>query len=114
MRKSPFLRTVRRFLGATANNSADPKTSVPMAKIGMVSRAEMDFYCESAAGYFGKKGAIVDLGCWMGATSIALARGILSHGSQAGHFGISFRYSLQLVTPEVPIPTTSDISNSPS
>lgn len=85
MRKLPFIRTVRRFLGATANNSADQKTSSPKAKIGMISRAEMDFYCESAAGYFGKEGAIVDLGCWMGATSIALARGILSHGSEAGH-----------------------------
>ena len=50
----------------------------------MVSLAEMDFFRESAARYVGKEGAIVDLGCWLGSTSIALAQGILEH-SQAGH-----------------------------
>jgi hypothetical protein len=47
----------------------------------MVSPAEMDFFRESAARYAGKEGAIVDLGCWLGSTSIALAQGILDHGS---------------------------------
>lgn len=51
----------------------------------MVSPAEMTFFSESAARYFGKEGAIVDLGCWLGSTSIALARGILSHGAKADH-----------------------------
>ncbi|MEN3370039.1 MAG: hypothetical protein V7609_2182 [Verrucomicrobiota bacterium] len=49
----------------------------------MVSSAETAFYSESAARYFGREGAIVDLGCWLGSTSIALAQGILSHGSKA-------------------------------
>jgi hypothetical protein len=44
----------------------------------MVSSAEMDFFGECAARYVGKDGAIVDLGCWFGATSVSLAKGIRS------------------------------------
>jgi len=51
----------------------------------MVSPAEMDFFRESAARYVGKEGAIVDLGCWLGSTSIALAQGLLDHRSKADH-----------------------------
>jgi hypothetical protein len=59
-------------------------TGVSKADIpGMVSSAEMEFFRESAARYFGREGAIVDLGCWLGSTSIALAQGILSHGAKA-------------------------------
>ncbi len=49
----------------------------------MVSPDEITFFSESAARYVGKEGAIVDLGCWLGSTSIALARGILSRGPDA-------------------------------
>jgi len=56
-----------------------PKADIP----GMVSSAEMAFFSESAARYLGREGAVVDLGCWLGSTSIALARGLLSHGSKA-------------------------------
>ena len=49
----------------------------------MVSSDEIAFFNESAARYVGREGAIVDLGCWLGSTSIALAQGILSRGSQA-------------------------------
>ena len=49
----------------------------------MVSPAEMTFFSESAARYVGREGAIVDLGCWLGSTSIALAQGILSRGPAA-------------------------------
>ena len=45
---------------------------------GMISAEETRFYKKSAAGYVGREGAVVDLGCWMGSTSIALAQGILS------------------------------------
>lgn len=51
----------------------------------MVSPAEMDFFRQSAARYVGKEGAIVDLGCWLGSTSIALAQGILSRDPQANN-----------------------------
>ena len=51
----------------------------------MVWSDEMAFFTESAAHYVGKEGAIVDLGCWLGSTSIALAQGILSHGSETDH-----------------------------
>jgi hypothetical protein len=56
-----------------------PKPDIP----GMVSTAEMAFFSESSARYCGKEGAIVDLGVWLGATSVALAQGVLSHGSKA-------------------------------
>jgi len=45
----------------------------------------MAFYSASAARSFGKEGAIVDLGCWLGSSSIALARGILTRDPQAEH-----------------------------
>jgi hypothetical protein len=44
----------------------------------MITSAEIAFFKESAARYVGREGAIVDLGCWLGSTSIALAQGILS------------------------------------
>ncbi len=66
-------------MGAAAAGESAPRPEIP----GMVSLAEMDFFRESAARYVGKDGAIVDLGCWLGSTSIALAQGILEHGSQA-------------------------------
>jgi hypothetical protein len=56
-----------------------PKAEIP----SMVSSDEMAFFSESAARYVGKKGAIVDLGCWLGSTSIALAQGILSRNNGA-------------------------------
>jgi len=43
----------------------------------MITRAEAEFYAATAAARVGKPGVIVDLGCWMGSTSIALARGVL-------------------------------------
>lgn len=45
---------------------------------GMITSDEIAFFKESAARYVGREGAIVDLGCWLGSTSIALAQGILS------------------------------------
>jgi hypothetical protein len=50
----------------------------------MISPAEMAYFRESAARYVGKKGAIVDLGCWLGATSIALAQGADGNDSVFG------------------------------
>ena len=51
----------------------------------MVSSDEIAFFRECASRYVGKEGAIVDLGCWLGATSIALAQGIGSRGSATAH-----------------------------
>jgi hypothetical protein len=76
----PGAKRSRSSMGAAAAGESAPRVEIP----GMVSPAEMDFFRESAARYAGKEGAIVDLGCWLGSTSIALARGILSRGSQAG------------------------------
>jgi hypothetical protein len=86
MRKFPSFRSaVKRIMGSMGHKpvcfsgNGLPKADIP----GMVSSAEMAFFSESAARYFGREGAIVDLGCWLGSTSIALAQGILSHGSKA-------------------------------
>jgi hypothetical protein len=86
MQKFPSFRSaVKRIMGSTGHKPVSgsgngvPKPEIP----GMVSSDEMAFFRESAARYFGKEGAIVDLGCWLGSTSIALAQGILSHGSAA-------------------------------
>src|SRR5687767_642346 len=49
----------------------------------MVSSDEIAFFRECASRYAGKEGAIVDLGCWLGATSIALAQGIASRAPAA-------------------------------
>ena len=69
----------RSSIGALVAGNDAPKAEIP----GMVSPAEMAFFRESAARYVGKEGAIVDLGCWLGSTSIALAQGIQSRGLQA-------------------------------
>jgi len=59
---------------------------VPNAHIpGMITSDEIAFFKESAACYVGREGAIVDLGCWLGSTSIALAQGILSHSPNANN-----------------------------
>lgn len=66
----------RRF---SSSPKETPKPNIP----GMVSPAEMSFFSESAGRYGGSEGAVVDLGCWLGATSIALAQGILQHAPDA-------------------------------
>ena len=85
MRKFPLLRSaVKRVIGSTGHEPVPvPGSGVPKADIpGMVSSDEMAFFTESAARYVGREGAIVDLGCWLGSTSIALAQGILRRGSK--------------------------------
>lgn len=62
-------------------SAVKPKADIP----AMVSSDEMAFFSESAARYAGREGAMVDLGCWLGSTSIALAQGIPSHGSNANY-----------------------------
>jgi len=44
--------------------------------LGMISLAERRFYEDTVRDLSGMEGAIVDLGCWMGASAIALARGL--------------------------------------
>lgn len=88
MRKIPSLRsTAKRILysmgykPASVLENGTSRADVP----GMVSSDEMAFFSKSAARYVGKEGAILDLGCWLGSTSISLAQGILSHGPNAAN-----------------------------
>jgi hypothetical protein len=68
-----ILSPIRHIPVSVVENSV-PKADVP----GMIMSDEIAFFKESAARYVGREGAIVDLGCWLGSTSIALAQGILS------------------------------------
>jgi hypothetical protein len=72
MWKFPF-RLVRRRSGAVLPDAV-PGAQIP----AMITPDESVFYEECAKSSTGKPGAIVDLGCWLGGTSIALARGILN------------------------------------
>ena len=67
----------RIFQPGSGSGTDVPKPEVP----GMVSSDEMAFFSESAARYLGRPGAIVDLGCWLGSTSVSLAQGILGRGN---------------------------------
>ncbi len=51
----------------------------------MIIAAEAAFYRDSAAASVEQEGAIVDLGCWLGATSIALADGLSDHSAAGEH-----------------------------
>ena len=46
----------------------------------MITRSEAEFFSECARGPLPPDGAIVDLGCFMGSTAIALARGLIGSG----------------------------------
>jgi hypothetical protein len=48
---------------------------------GMISLAERRFYSRCVIEKKGDSGSIVDLGCWMGATTVALAHGLTSNRS---------------------------------
>jgi hypothetical protein len=47
----------------------------------MTTPEEQEFFRESARAVAREDGAIVDLGCWMGSTTIALARGVMNSGA---------------------------------
>jgi hypothetical protein len=50
----------------------------------MITEEESRFFQECTARYVGRPGAIVDLGCWFGSTSIALAQGLRSRDPDPG------------------------------
>ncbi len=81
----PSFRSIKQALLILKGSTAEAEGNTPKKEIGMVSRAEIDFFRECAALCFGKPGAIVDLGCWLGSTSVALAQGILSCPSAEDH-----------------------------
>ncbi len=72
MWKFPF-RLVPKRSGALSPDSI-PGAQIP----AMITQDESAFYEECARSSTGKPGAIVDLGCWLGGTSVALARGIMT------------------------------------
>ncbi len=62
-------------------DSAAPM-DVPTSPPGMTTQQELEYYEACAARMAARSGAVVDLGCWMGATAYALARGIVREAGQ--------------------------------
>jgi hypothetical protein len=54
------------------------KLTKPDPYPGMITAAERSFYSRCAASMAAEAGCVVDLGCWMGATTTALAEGLSS------------------------------------
>lgn len=50
--------------------------------ITMISPEEADYFTQLVRGLKGRRGEIVDLGCWLGGTSCALARGLCAAQSE--------------------------------
>ena len=49
--------------------------------LGMTTHAEQSYFEEYARDIYLGTGAIVDLGCWLGSTTIALAKGLAANSS---------------------------------
>ena len=47
--------------------------------VGMTSKTEQDYFAEYGAKIYSGKGEIVDLGCWLGSTTIPLVKGLLKN-----------------------------------
>ncbi len=47
--------------------------------VGMTSKSEQDYFAEYGEKIYSGKGEIVDLGCWLGSTTIPLVRGLLKN-----------------------------------
>jgi hypothetical protein len=71
------LRLARKRSGPVSADAV-PGEQIP----AMITPDESAFYEESARASTGKFGAIIDLGCWLGGTSVALARGIANPKNQ--------------------------------
>jgi hypothetical protein len=64
----------RRLLGGSRAAKSRAKKEVWL--VGMTSEHEQSYYQRAARELAGRPGSIVDLGCWMGSTTLSLAEGI--------------------------------------
>lgn len=72
------------FVADRIGLAAEPKSPVPTESpagtleqfIGMTSLSEREYYGRAVRETLGLQGAIVDLGCWLGSTSLSLAEGL--------------------------------------
>ena len=65
---------------AILKNRVPPVFTRSMIVPSMVTKSEAEFFSECARGPLPPGGTIVDLGCFMGSTAIALARGVIKSG----------------------------------
>jgi hypothetical protein len=59
---------------------APPPPSRPVFPASMITRSEAECFSECARGPLPPGGTIVDLGCFMGSTAIALSQGVIASG----------------------------------
>ncbi|HMS40344.1 MAG TPA: hypothetical protein PKE69_08970 [Pyrinomonadaceae bacterium] len=62
--------------------------------VGMTSRFEQDYFAEYGEKIYVGKGEIVDLGCWLGSTTIPLVKGLLKNPAFVGSGRKVFAYDL--------------------
>ena len=62
--------------------------------VGMTSKTEQDYFAEYGAKVYTGKGEIVDLGCWLGSTTIPLVTGLLKNPAFAGSNRKVYAYDL--------------------
>lgn len=62
--------------------------------VGMTSKTEQDFFAEYGEKNYSGKGEIVDLGCWLGSTTIPLVKGLLKNPNFAAYDRKVFAYDL--------------------
>jgi hypothetical protein len=64
----------------TPVRAGDPPCPGGLTVPSMITESEAAFFTECARGPLPPGGSIVDLGCFMGSTAIALARGVMEAG----------------------------------
>jgi len=60
--------------------------------LGMTTKTEQDYFAEYGAHLYSGKGEIVDLGCWLGSTTVPLVEGLLKNSHFAGSNRKVFAY----------------------
>jgi hypothetical protein len=73
MSRHQLRRSLARLAGPGAANRRRPQRS---GSLGMITPEEQAWLCDFASLDYSFVGAIVDLGCWLGSATIALARGL--------------------------------------
>lgn len=62
--------------------------------VGMTSKTEQDYFARYGAQIYSGKGEIVDLGCWLGSTTIPLVKGLLKNPAFADSNKKVYAYDL--------------------
>jgi predicted O-methyltransferase YrrM len=61
------------------NKSLATDWDIDMSIVGMLSQQERQYLCEYTKNEYSGIGAIVDLGCWLGSSTILMAIGLVEN-----------------------------------